>query len=48
LFKGKIYVYLMNDLNKARSLDMCDEHPIECIQHKNRVLSVLMILAQDM
>jgi hypothetical protein len=41
-------VYLMNDLNKARSLDMCDEHPIECIQHKNRVLSVLMILAQDM
>jgi hypothetical protein len=40
-------VYLMNDLNGARSLDMCDEHPIECSQHKNRVLNVLMIQAQD-
>jgi hypothetical protein len=48
MFKGKTYAYLMNDLNKARSLDMCDEHPIECSQHKNRVLSVLMILPQDM
>jgi hypothetical protein len=47
MFKGKTYVYLMNDLNGARSLDMCDEHPIECSQHKNRVLNVLMIQAQD-
>jgi hypothetical protein len=48
MFKGKTYVYLMNELNKARSLDTCDEHSIECSQHKNRLLSVLMILAQDM
>jgi hypothetical protein len=48
MFKGKTYVYLMNDLNKARSSDMCDKHPIECSQHKNRALSVLMILPQDM
>jgi hypothetical protein len=37
MFKGKTYVYLMNDLNKAKSLDMCDECPIECSQHKIRV-----------
>ncbi len=40
MFKGKTYVYLMNDLNKARSLDLCDEHPFECSQHKNKVKCV--------
>jgi hypothetical protein len=34
----KAYTSLVNDLNKVRSLGMCDELPFGCISHKDQAL----------